>query len=176
MLIDLGQVVTQATFGDLVGITQPAVSDLMRRQVLRDGEPAGSWLHAYCDHLREVAAGRGGEATFELAAERARLAKEQADKVGMQNAVSRRELVPVTVVEQVLATFGAKVGRLIESIPGMLRRRNIALSSDDIDATRQVLAKARNLAASLRLASLADDDVSDGFDEADTPLPEPDDA
>lgn len=158
MLIDLGQPMTQASFGDLVGITQPAVSDLLRRQVLRDRAAAGEWLLAYCDHLREIAAGRGGEESQSLAAERARLAKEQADKIAMQNAVTRRELVPVSVVENVLASIGAKIGRLLDSIPGTLRRRVATLSTDDVNEVRLVLAKCRNMAAGFRLASLADDD------------------
>lgn len=57
---DLAMPMTQARVGDLVGISQQPVSDLVRRTVLADGAGADEWLLAYCDHLREVAAGRGG--------------------------------------------------------------------------------------------------------------------
>jgi len=166
---------TQATFGDLVGMSQQAVSDLVRRRVLPEGASANEWLLAYCEHLREVAAGRGGEATFELAAERARLAKEQADKVGMQNAERRGELAPAHLLEQVLAKAGARAGRILETIPGTLRRRLPQLSSADIEVVTRIVAKARNIAATMRLADAdADDDAEEA--PADLDLPDQDEA
>ncbi|WP_157598306.1 MULTISPECIES: hypothetical protein [unclassified Rhizobacter] len=77
---------TQEQFGDLVGISQQAVSELLGRAILQAGQPAATWLRAYTKHLREQAAGRGADG--ELARERARLAREQADRVAMDNAVT----------------------------------------------------------------------------------------
>lgn len=151
---DLTSPMTQARFGDLVGITQPAVSELVRRKILPDGASADEWLLAYCDHLREMAAGRGGESGAELVAERARLAREQADKIAMQNAVTRGELAPAYVLEEVLARVGARAARLLETIPGALRRRLPQLSGDDIAVVTGIVAKARNLAASLKLSDV----------------------
>lgn len=165
MVTDLSSPMTQAQFGDLVGISQQAVSDLVRRRVLADGAAADEWLLAYCDHLREVAAGRGGDATFELAAERARLAKEQADKIAMQNAERRGELAPANLLEQVLAKAGARAGRILETIPGALRRRLPNLSADDIAAVARIVAKARNVAANMRLAdATVDEDEASPID------------
>ena len=48
MIAGLDTVLTQAEFGDLVGIGQPAVSDLMARKVINDGQTASQWLLAYC--------------------------------------------------------------------------------------------------------------------------------
>lgn len=166
MVADLTTPMTQAQFGDLVGISQQAVSDLMRREILVDGATADEWLLAYCDHLREVAAGRGGSNALELAAERARLAKEQADKIAMQNAITRGELAPAHLLEEVLARAGARVGRLLETIPGLLRRRMPDAKADDIAAVAAVVAKARNVAVAMRLADL-DRDADDTDDMAD---------
>lgn len=161
---DLSSPMTQAAFGDLVGITQPAVSELVRRKILRDGATADEWLLAYVDHLREMAAGRGGESGAELTAERARLAHEQADKIAMQNAVTRGELAPAYVLEEVLSRAGARAARLLETIPGTLRRRLPQLSSDDIAVVTGIVAKARNLAAAMKLADVdaADEDATQG--------------
>lgn len=159
---DLTRHMKQAEFGDLVGISQPAVSDLVRRRVLLDGASGDEWLLAYCDHLREVAAGRGGDNALELAAERARLAKEQADKIAMANAVTRGELAPAHLLEEVLAKAGARAGRILETIPGMLRRRLPQLTADDIAEVARIVAKARNIAAGMRLAdATAEDDADD---------------
>lgn len=168
MVPDLSSPMTQAQFGVLVGMSQQAVSDLVRRKILADGASADEWLLAYCDHLREVAAGRGGEATFELAAERARLAKEQADKVAMQNALTRGELAPAHLIEEVLARAGARAGRLLETIPGLLRRRLPSLTTDDIAAVALIVAKARNIAASMTLGDLdRDADAADELTDID---------
>lgn len=158
MLIDLRTTLTQAQFGDLVGISQPAVSELLRRQVLSENGTAGEWLQSYCAHLREVAAGRGGENSLELAAERARLAREQADKIAMQNAVTRGELAPARLLEEVLAKAGARAARILETIPGEIRRRVPQLTSDDIGAVTRIVAKARNIAAAMSLNDLGQDD------------------
>lgn len=153
---------TQSAFGELVGISQQAVSDLVRRRILADGSTGDEWLLAYCDHLREVAAGRGGNDAMALAAERARLAAAQADKVEMQNAVTRGELAPARLIEEVIARAGARMSRLLDTIPGLLRRRLPQLTSDDVAAVTAVVAKARNVAASMTLEDLdADDDAAD---------------
>ena len=163
---ELSTPITQAAFGDLVGISQQAVSDLARRKILMEGASASEWLLAYCDHLREVAAGRGGSNALELAAERARLAKEQADKLAMANAVTRGELAPVTLLEQVIVRSGARMGRLLETIPGLLRRRQPNLTADDIADVARVVAKVRNIAATMRLADLDAEDEDDAVDIA----------
>ncbi len=139
---------------------------MVRRGVLRDGARADEWLLAYCDHLREVAAGRGGEAGKELTAERARLAREQADRLAMQNAVTRGELAPAHLLEQVLAKAGARAGRILETIPGMLRRRLPQLTADDVGEVSRVVAKARNVAATMRLSDIdAEDDGAEDLAE-----------
>lgn len=151
----------QGQFGELVGISQQAVSTLVQRGILPDGASADEWLLAYCDNLREVAAGRGGDAQSELTAERARLAREQADRIAMQNAERRGELAPANGIEQVLARVGARVGRLLETIPGELRRRLPDMTAEDADAVTRIVNKARNLAAGMSLVSLFDEDEGD---------------
>ena len=64
-MIDLSAQLKQAEFGELVGISQPAVSDLLARGVLTDGESGGVWLKQYCRHLREIAAGRATNGDLE---------------------------------------------------------------------------------------------------------------
>jgi terminase small subunit / prophage DNA-packing protein len=157
-VIDLKAQIKQIEFGELVGISQPAVSDLLSRKVLSSGAPVGQWLLEYCGNLREVAAGRATNGELDLASERARLAKEQADKVAMQNAERRGELAPVSAMEMVLAAVGSKVGKILDTIPGLIRRRVPGAGSDVIEAIEADIAKCRNMAASMTLASLSDDD------------------
>ncbi len=152
---------TQAQFGGIVGISQPAVSDLLGRGVLTDGADGGQWLREYCGHLREIAAGRAAAGELDLAGERARLAKEQADKIAMQNAERRGELAPVAAMEMVLANVGTKVGRILDTIPAMVRRRVPGVDSKTIEAIEADIAKCRNQAAAMTLASLDEPDEAD---------------
>ena len=110
---------------------------------------------------------RISEAGKDLTAERARLAREQADRLAMQNAVTRGELAPAHLMEQVLSKVGARAGRILETIPGTLRRRLPQLKAADVEVVAQIVAKARNLAASMRLADVdADDDPDEGASTA----------
>lgn len=166
-LIDLSECITQQRFGEVVGISQQAVSDLAARGVLVDGATCGVWLRAYCSHIREVAAGRATNGDLDLATERARLAKEQADKVAMQNAVTRGELAPAYLIEEVLSRAGSKVAGILDAIPGQVRRMAPELPVVVIDVVAREIAKARNVAAAVSIQDLEIDDAA-GDDDVPT--------
>jgi phage terminase Nu1 subunit (DNA packaging protein) len=156
--LNLSQSISQESFGQLVGVTQQAVSDLIGRGILPQGETAGSWLLAYTKHLREQAAGRGADG--ELARERARLAREQADRVAMENATSRRELAPVSVLELVLAKMAGDVASILQGIVPRVKRRVPTITSEALGVVEDELIKARTRAAGLSL-----DDIDDAADD-----------
>ena len=160
-MVGNGYPVTQAAFGELVGISQQAVSALIRDGVLPVDGTADTWLRLYCARLREQAAGRLAAGDLDLAGERARLAKEQADKIAMQNAERRGELAPVAAMEMVLAAVGVKVARILDTIPAMVRRRVPGVDAKTMEAVSIDIAKCRNLAASMTLASLDEIDQED---------------
>lgn len=160
-MLDLSSIVTQKQFGELVGISQPAVSDLLSRGVMTEGSVVGDWLLDYCLNLREQAAGRSASGDLDLATERARLAREQADKIAMQNAQTRRELAPVVLMTEVLAKAGTRVAGILDAIPGQVRRRLPTLPASEIESIAREIAKARNLCAAIRLEDLDQDEVDD---------------
>ena len=120
---------------------------------------------AYIRLLREQAAGRAASGDLDLATERAGLAKAQRERIEMQNAVTRRELAPVMLIEEVLAKAGSKVAGILDAIPGMIKRRVASLASDDLDLIAIEIARARNIAAAVSLEDLRDD-IQRGDDEA----------
>ena len=71
----------------------------------------------YIKHIREVAAGRYKEGDLDLQAERARLAKEQADAKEMENAVERGDLVYVEDVAKQVEGQLTKVRTKLLAIP-----------------------------------------------------------
>lgn len=160
--VDLAQVVSQQAFADLVGVSQPAVSDMMSRGVIAEGQPLGAWLLAYTSHLRELAAGRGSD--NELANERARLAREQADSVAMKNARERKELAPVEVLEGVLAHTARQIATVLEGIQPKLRRACPDLTSANLQIITAELARARQLCAVVNLSALDENAEDEGED------------
>ena len=149
---------TQAAFGALVGVSQQAVGNLVGRGILDSSMSGQQMLHAYCSHLRETAAGRSAGGDLDLVAERAMLAREQRVRIAMQNAVTRSELAPVVLIEEVLAKAGGRIGGLFDAIPGAVKRRVPSLSSDEIGNIEKEIAKVRNIVAKMSLADLRNDD------------------
>lgn len=149
-MIDLAGKITQSAFGELVGISQPAVSDLLSRGVMLPNQSAREWLHSYCSHLREQAAGRAAAGDLDLATERAGLARAQRERIEMQNAVTRKQLAPVSLIEEVLANVGRQIAATLEAIPVQLKRRT-TLSVAELEIVESEIVKARNLAADISL-------------------------
>ncbi len=77
--------------------TQPALSKLIKEGVIskkNGGKYNIDEVRAeYIKHFRAIASGRAAAGDLDLGAERARLAKEQADAKEMENAIERGDLV-----------------------------------------------------------------------------------
>jgi phage terminase Nu1 subunit (DNA packaging protein) len=157
---------TQAAFGSLVGVSQQAIGNLVGRGVLDTSVPGHQLLQAYCSHLREQAAGRSTNGDLDLATERAGLAKAQREKIEMQNAVTRGELAPVSLIEEVLSKAGSRVAGILEAIPGAVRRRVPNLSAEEIKNITGEIARVRNIVAAVSLADLREEG-EEGGDEPD---------
>ena len=146
-MVDLAQPLTQERFGALVGITQEAVSDLVKRGVLLAGQPAGTWLLAYCSKIRQEAAGR----SVELTEQRARYDRARADFQEMVNDERRRALVPTALLERILAMVGRRVAAILEAVPARVRRECAGVDAATLAVIEQEIARARNEAALLEL-------------------------
>lgn len=147
--MDLSAQCRQSDFGDMVGISQPAVSDLLVRGVLTDGAAAGQWLREYCGHMREIAAGRLGNGDLDLVTERARLARVQRERIEMQNAMTRRTLLPATLLVEIVARAAPKACGILDSIVPALRRRS-GYSAEDLNFITTEIVRARNAIASMK--------------------------
>lgn len=86
------------------------VNDLIARGTITK-KPRGQYdleeaVKEYVRHIREVAAGRLRAGDLDLAEERARLAKEQADAKEMENSIARGDLV---MIDDVADQFGKQL-------------------------------------------------------------------
>lgn len=141
--------IKQTEFATLVGVSDKTVSTLLSEGVLTAKASGQQWLLEYCGRLREQAAGRAATGDLDLASERARLAREQADKIAMQNEEKRRALAPVHVIERTLASVSRQVASQMEAIEVELKRKT-KLSADEITLVMTVVVKARNAMADIQ--------------------------
>ena len=153
-MIDLSVPGRDTLLAPLIGVSDRKVRDLVEKEILTRGGTLGAWLLEYCAHIREQAAGRAGHNESGLTTERARLAKEQADRLEMQNRVARRELAPVSLIEEVLAKAASQVAGIFDGIPGGVRRRSPEIPLDTLAWIEEEIMRARNRVAALRLDDL----------------------
>ncbi|HYE41167.1 MAG TPA: hypothetical protein VEB23_14615 [Ramlibacter sp.] len=146
-----------------MGISQPAVSDLMARGVLGRGQMAKTWLLAYTAHLREQAAGRGADG--ELAANRAKESATRNELLQIRLKKARGQYAEVALLEQALAAIGAQVASHLETLPSMIKTMVPELTAERLKRVEQAITEARNLAAAAALSVLEDDPTGDMMEE-----------
>ena len=107
-------------------------------------------VRGYIRYLRDRSVGRDGVVIPDIASERARLTREQADRVAMENAKARGDLIPGLLVqksiERVFAAFKAR----IEAVP---RKAVPRLKGATKDAAREAILRELNRDALNELAA-----------------------
>jgi terminase small subunit / prophage DNA-packing protein len=155
--MDLAAPCTQKEFADLVGVGQPVVSELLTRGVLKPKDPARIWLLAYTSHLREQAAGRGGDGM--LALNRAAESATRNELLQIKLKTARGEYAPVDALQQVLAYIGTRVASKLEPLPARIKMLCPQLTAEDMKGIEAAITDARNIAASASLELLDVDDT-----------------
>ncbi len=147
MRVDLSFPGTQEQLAALVGISQPTVSNLMAEGKLPSSGPLGELLLAYCERLREQAAGRMGNMVdgLDLVQERARLTRLQGDVVEIRKAQLSGQYAPIRLLAAVLATASQAVSERFEQLPGQLRKACPDLPPAAIEQIMAAVASARNV-------------------------------
>lgn len=160
---------TQKEVAEHLDLTDRSVRDLKARGVFnadaRSQMDIDACRVAYIRHLRERAAGRTSDEAeaegLDLVAEKARLAKEQADHYAMRNAEKRGELVPV-------ADYTAAVLSVIEMVKAKLLRIPAKVAKTDSrlkDRIADALEDALDELSAARIAEERGGGDDDGDDE-----------
>lgn len=142
----LDQQVSQAEFAQMIGVSEARASQLVSEGVIVRGDTAHEWLVAYCERLRDQAAGRLGEGTggLDLVQERAALAREQRIGQAIKNGVARKEFGPVGLLADVLGTASSAVVDRFDHLEGVLAKSCPDLPEEAKTAVLTVIADARN--------------------------------
>lgn len=115
----------QAAVAALLGLSSRRISQLSEEGIaVRIGPGTFDAAVTIQNYIRHVAGKAGNAASnLDLNAEKARLAKEQADGQAMKNAQLRGELVEAEAVAQEWESIVADVRSAMLAVPGRLRRR-----------------------------------------------------
>ncbi len=142
----LDQPCSQADFADMVGLSEARVSQLTADGVIPRGETAHNMLLAYCERMRDMAAGRAGNEIggLDLVQERAALAREQRIAQELKNQVSRGEFAPIGVLADVLGHASSAVADRFDQIEGSLRTAVPDITDDVLLTVLSVVSSARN--------------------------------
>ncbi len=122
----------------LLGVTLRMITTLIERDIVVKINPGvydmGESVRRYCAHLRETAAGRGGEEqVLNLTGERARLAREQADSQALKNSIARGDHLPASEVLRTWSeTLRATRSRML-AVPSRLRTELPHLTNSDFE-------------------------------------------
>ena len=168
--MNLDNTCTQQAFADLVGIGQPAVSDMLARGVIQPGQTARQWILDSFTHLREQAAGRGADG--ELAANRAKESFTRNQLLERKLKRDREETTEVEVLEVVFSSVGRTIVAILEPLANTLHKRIPTLSPEDLKFIQGEVSKACDRAASASLAMLTVDDEAAAEVTEDVPFVE----
>jgi phage terminase Nu1 subunit (DNA packaging protein) len=128
--------VTTAALADLFGITDRSIRDLAKRGIITRkgrGFALTESVRGYCEHLRKLATGRGGETAIASAtADRARLARAQAELVETKQRKLAGTLVDAAEVESTWNGVLRTVGAGCLAIPSRCAQRLPHLTSHDV--------------------------------------------
>lgn len=159
----LDQTVSQAEFAEMVGLSEARVSQLVSDGTISRGETAAQWLVAYCERLRDQAAGRAGSEVggLDLVQERAALARSQRISQDLKNAVARGEYAPIGLLADVLGKAASAVVDRFEQIEGALRKSCPDIADEVMGTVLGVVTAARNewLRSTARMVDQSMDDL-----------------
>jgi phage terminase Nu1 subunit (DNA packaging protein) len=143
--VDLSQPCTQLALAELVGVSQQAISALVTEGKLPSGGTLGQLLLAYCERLREQAAGRLGDEDngLSLTGERAALARAQREGIEIKNAVLRGEYAAISLLAETLASASQAVAERFDQLPGRMRQAVPDLPAAALEQALAVVADAR---------------------------------
>ena len=102
-------------------------------------------------HLSKIKKSDGlssSEANEAMAAAKLEEITERAENLAIKNALLRKEVAPIKVLEEAIGKVCAQISAILESIPVNVKRRNAKLEASDIEIIKEEIVKCQNIAAS----------------------------
>lgn len=146
LLVNMNAPVVQAEVAKVVGVTKQAISAMIQEGKLPDCKTTGELISAYCERLRDQAAGRlgGVPGGLDLVQERAALAREQRIAQKMKNDVANGVYAPIGLLSDVLGFASSAVVGHLDQLEGLLRKSCPGIDEEIMTVILRVIANARN--------------------------------
>lgn len=171
---------TQAEIAAHLDISDRTVRELLAKWGLdHKSMTLAEFRLAYIRHLREQAAGRASaDGELDLVQERAKLARKQAERLDITNAVLLGTYAPIELLTDVLATASQSVVDRFNHVSAQLKLRCPDLPAAARDTVLEILDEARNVWVR-KTAHLVEQELAEGerpVEDADPegPLADPD--
>ncbi|MEY8204172.1 MAG: hypothetical protein RPR40_03770 [Bermanella sp.] len=139
MEFNLDAVASQTGFAALLNVSQQTISKQYKKGVLHNGGTYREWLVQYTTHLREEAAGRGGDSQKILTEVRIEETQENIAEKRQRRLTASKELVDREsalnwIVESATGIQGFVMGAGETIIESISEKYRIELDSDDVTA------------------------------------------
>jgi phage terminase Nu1 subunit (DNA packaging protein) len=146
MMVDMNATAVQTVVAQVVGVSKQAISQMVTEGKLPGDGTNGAMVLAYCERMREMAAGRLGSEIggLDLVQERAGLAREQRIAQALKNQVARGEYAPVGLLADVLGMASGAVVDRIDQLEGALRKSCPQIDDEVMATVLAVVSAARN--------------------------------
>lgn len=139
-----------------LGLTERRVKQLRQEGIIPTGKRgAGANLDdcrmAYFNYLRV-----SKESTFqvdddqldiEAKRENLRLIKARADAQELKNLQEKQQLLPVEILQEVLAKTAAQIASILDTLPSKIKRAQPSLTNSELDLIKAEIVRTQNLAA-----------------------------
>lgn len=127
--------ITQAQLAQLLGCSQPWIAKLKAKGVLTRWDNLGALLVEGWKHSAGEASGRVSDnSELDLVAERARLAARQSEKLELELAKMRGELIPEEAVAEHFNSFAFAIRAKLLALPSRYRSQFPTLTARQVDA------------------------------------------
>ncbi len=133
---------TQSGFGEIVGVSKQAIQKHAKKIGLPTEGTYRAWLRIYCAHIREEAAGRGGDKHGELTAQRIEESRQKTLSMQLDN---MKELGLLCMNDDVAAAFRQLGAMIPTSIDNAAAKIIASIESRyDIDFDEQLVLQPLN--------------------------------
>lgn len=125
-MIDIDVKANQKELAELLGVSVTTVVTYERENVWNRDDTLREQLQKYIYHLRERAAGRAAGGGLDLATERAALAAMQKEKVELEVARMKGELVDARETYRQMFTISRQIRNSFQTLPGRIANQAAA--------------------------------------------------
>ena len=149
----MAQGVSVKQLHDLTGMSSTGISNKLRDIPCERNGRAKTFQSDVALAALYATQGMGGtgEHILDLTAERARLAKCQADGHEFKNALALRVVAPVALMERALADLGSQISAVLQSVPQKIARSSPSFSKRELELVDVEIIKCQAICEGLTL-------------------------